>query len=1173
MRLDSLIIYGFKSFPERTRLTFSKGISAIVGPNGCGKSNIVDAIRWVMGEQSPSILRAKSMENLICSGHAGKISNFAEVTLIIGDATAISLPWLNGAPDIEISRRLSRSGESEYRINGKGVRLKDIQYLFMDTGAGARAYAIVDQGKVGTFVDMDAEERRCLIEEAAGVAKYKARRLEAEAKLAQTKQNLERLEDLIIETEKQIKSLERQAKKTERYLTLRKSQEMLEKALLADEWLDKSDALNIASRSREDLVGRLAVLKSVESGLAAQKETKETELLELEKAIREIEEDIFAEEERLKGMKEVLSSQEKNLISEENRLKEAQTAISGLSSRREGIMRRIGEIKRDIEGLEEQNKGLLSDLRIQEDGINEAVEARNRVKRSLEEVKVELVDAASVCAKFDSRQKALASQAERLKRRLEALTEEKELLKEEKSGQETRARALEAEIKALEAEIKKKIHDISTAEAESFGLEQALSHLRNQKTQIDSSLAAVTARLNALRAIEDSMQGLGEAARSTLRHFKGLKALADLLIVKSGLESAAESALEKTIEAVIPEEETMLDEIIDFVKQKGMGDLRVLAPWLIDGPDSGDEDDGVAAARPPASRVIRSISSGWRLIDDLDSAIKAFREAKAGGDLNAWYTYITPSGDILYPWGEIVIKGGKNKGQGILSRKAEIARLAVEEKGLRLKSAEIASKEETQGMRLSDAVNRLKSLVKDKERLNNEVSRQKSELDRLKTRLESHEERQTRLDLEMDQIEDELSEVEADLEQTNAALDRAKRAKNEAENKIKGREDALRQQEAVLQRRQKVLEDMRIAAAGLNARLEEKRHELTVLEKKLARINEDIKAAGEIKTKVGSVLDSIRQSVTKTFKEVTEQEGLIETKRAKSKAIRCAFDEKRQELASLDVAVKKKLEETTLLEKELHQREIEINTLVQAMQFLKKTARERHQAEIEDDCHNWRPERFSSGEAKLEIAKISSEIDAIGPVNLTALDQYKEVEQRRSYLATQKDDLTNSINDLEHAIRHIDQVSRERLKGTIEAVNNSLAEIFPLLFDGGKAWLEPVGDGNPLEAGLDLAVHIPGKRIGHLNLLSGGEKALAAISLIFSLFLIKPSPFCLMDEVDAPLDEANTLRFCRLVKRIAQKTQMILVTHNQRVMEQAEALYGVTMEENGVSKLVSVKLT
>ncbi|MGC9022904.1 MAG: chromosome segregation protein SMC, partial [Dissulfurimicrobium sp.] len=221
----------------------------------------------------------------------------------------------------------------------------------------------------------------------------------------------------------------------------------------------------------------------------------------------------------------------------------------------------------------------------------------------------------------------------------------------------------------------------------------------------------------------------------------------------------------------------------------------------------------------------------------------------------------------------------------------------------------------------------------------------------------------------------------------------------------------------------------------------------------------------------------------------------------------------------------------------------------------------------------WRPERFSSGEAKLEIAKISSEIDAIGPVNLTALDQYKEVEQRRSYLATQKDDLTNSINDLEHAIRHIDQVSRERLKGTIEAVNNSLAEIFPLLFDGGKAWLEPVGDGNPLEAGLDLAVHIPGKRIGHLNLLSGGEKALAAISLIFSLFLIKPSPFCLMDEVDAPLDEANTLRFCRLVKRIAQKTQMILVTHNQRVMEQAEALYGVTMEENGVSKLVSVKLT
>jgi chromosome segregation protein len=1176
MRLNSITISGFKSFPNRTKLVFSRGVSAIVGPNGCGKSNVVDAIRWVLGEQSPSMLRAKAMENLIFSGTKDRPVNFAEVTLMLEDAGVVNIPGLEDASVIEVTRRLSRNGESECRINGRAARLKDIQYLFMDTGAGARAYAIVDQGKIGTFVDMTADDRRFLLEEAAGISKYKARRVEAESKLAQTRQNLERLEDLMSEVERQMKAIGKQAKKTQTYLGLRDLQDTLEKAVLAHEWKENSGKLHNIEKVHEELTARFAVLRAQTAAMNAAKDTREIEMLDMEKAMETLRRGAADAGERLNSLRETLSSREKGVISGENRLKDAQRTLSDISSREDGVRRRIDDLKTEIGSLEATAKDLLLKLTAGEQGMNEITLARDMLKNALEEVNVELVDAASMCAKFDSQRKTCGSQIERLKIRIKALLKEKDEIGRDSSKKDAEINNLEMAIERLAAGIRETEAGIAAAETERSALEQDLAAIRDRKQGLQSKLATCMARLDALRSIEDSMEGYGAATKALISSHKTFFALADLLDVKTGFESIVESALGHLIQAVVMENMEGFDDIEAFVREQQTGDLHVILP--VAGTQAlrkGDAGQEIVTARPPADGFIKNIASGLRIMPDLKTALYAFERDVENGDASSCI-YITQMGDIIHArgsWGEVIIRGGREGGAGILSRRAELSRLSLEKDALEAELKGLESEETGMKAGLSSAGERFCALMKDKKRMSEEIAIKNGALERIKTRLESQRERILRLDMEKDQADSELMEMEIEFETAQTALEGAEKARKGAEARIREREDALKQQELALSRRRKSLEEVKIAIAGVRTRLDGKKQELLGMEQRLNRMQNEKKTALQIKNEMTSALDILRQGLNEAALKVDAQEEAVKKANVRLNEMRGLYDKKRQEIAGIEAAIKDSGIQAASLQDAIHQNELEMSAITQAMLFIKKAALDKYRADIEKAYESWLPDTFLPDEARDEIIRISKKIDAIGPVNLTALDEYREFEERHSYLAAQKEDLIKSVKDMEQAIRHIDKVSKERLMETIDAVNNGLSEVFPLLFEGGEARLEPTEEGNILDAGLELTVHIPGKRIQHLNLLSGGEKALAALSLIFALFLIKPSPFCLMDEVDAPLDEANTLRFCQLIKKIASMSQMVLVTHNQRVMEHADALYGVTMEENGVSKIVSVELT
>ncbi len=656
-------------------------------------------------------------------------------------------------------------------------------------------------------------------------------------------------------------------------------------------------------------------------------------------------------------------------------------------------------------------------------------------------------------------------------------------------------------------------------------------------------------------------------------NFNTLGILADLLETRPGLEELAEAGLGQTIKAVVLDNENTLEEIACFVKQKKIGDINVVltnAAFAHENTPAVDGHAPIVKARAPADGLIKDLTSRWKITPDLKSGLDALKTDLAEG--KGPYVYITRDRDILHPWGEIIIRGGGGRG-GILSRRADLSRLSAEMARLGAEIDGLKAEESGLSARRSKVYDGLKALMSDEGRTNEETAAQKRALERLEARLEAQTERMERLGMEGEQAQNELLELEIGLEAIEEALEEANRARAEAEARIRGREDALRQQELVLSRRAKALEEAKIDLAGVSTRLEGKRQELSSLKNRMERIRDEKGASLKTKNEAEAALNARQRSTLDAAAKAKAQEDAAGEARRRMETMRGLYDQKRQELARLEADIKDRGAEINSLRKDLHQNELDMGAISQTMQFLKKTAMERLQKDPEKWCEDWLPSRFLPDEARSELALIKEKIDMIGPINLGALEEYKELEERSGYLSAQKEDLNNSIKDMEQAMRHIDKISKERLKETLAAVNSGLKEVFPLLFEGGEARLEPTGSGDILDMGMDFMVHIPGKKIQHLNLLSGGEKALAALSLIFSLYLIKPSPFCLMDEADAPLDEANTLRFCRLVKKMAERSQMVIITHNQRVMEHADTLYGVTMEKGGISQLVSVELT
>jgi len=1190
MRIRRLDIVGFKSFMDRTVVTFDEGVTGVVGPNGCGKSNVADAIRWVLGEQSARHLRGRSMEDVIFSGSESKPPlSMAEVLLTFENDRPAEVPApYQGFSEITVGRRLFRSGESEYLINKAPARLLDVQDIFLGSGVGRTAYSIIEQGRIGQIVSARAEDRRAVIEEAAGITKYRKRREAAERKMEATQQNLTRVADIVLELQKQLESLNRQARKAERYKALRGQIRELELAQAAARFLELTATRRAAEERRAqgeaeqaELAARLVELdRLVEEGRAALAggERGLAELAarehELESASRVSQVSVEAAAREL----EQVGARARAQAAEAEALKAQGEALSAERSRLEGQRAELADLGGADEARLADAEGLLRDLSREQGGIQEALaRARDDATSAhgraaahgsqLQQVDRQRADLASRLGRLRAEAEEIASRSTHLdgtrSRHVESLGKTRQLrlrLEEQRGAHEDLLERTRSEFIQNEAKL------ITLRE-----------ELQDKKARLQSLLEVLRNYEGYGRGVRSLMTRAGQGDAGADRGVFGL--VADVVAAPPEYETAIEAVLGERLQFVIVESHAQGVAAIDWLNSAAEGRASLVPLARLREREGSAEDaleaPGAVAAcldvvryDPAYERLVRWLLGDALIVRDLPSALEIWQQG-AGRR-----TLVTVDGEVVDPSG--VVTGGplEGEGHGALQRRREVQEL---EETVRAFEAEFQlAQERHRGLqaRVLQLEAGLKTLDRDGREKDLAVLEQEKDLARVAEELERLAARVGQLEAERTLLEDGLAALAREEEQHRLEAAAAEAEQARAEERCReaaARAEVLRTESdaagaflvslkvkaaADAERRESLASALQRLEAG-RLELEERRVRL------FATLSEGNARSAELQGRIDGThadLDRLAAELSRARAEVErarrEHEACAETVRDR--------DREARELRGRAEAVAQALAEAALGVRE--------QTLELA--HLEAQTRDRCQAEL-----RWEVARFHlappPGEAERQrLEELKAQAERMGPVNLTAIEEYDELQQRHQFMGGQKQDLEASLADLRGAIVKINRASRERFRETFDRVNEKFQQVFPRLFNGGRAGLALTQDpdGGELEGGVEIFAQPPGKKLQSVNLLSGGEKALAAVALVFAIFLIKPTPFCLLDEVDAPLDDANVGRYNELVKEMARQSQFILITHNKRTMETVDTLFGVTMEEPGISKLVSVRL-
>jgi chromosome segregation protein len=1185
MKLRKLDLFGFKSFYDKTTFEFSDGITAIVGPNGCGKSNIVDAIRWVLGEHAPSYLRSKALEDVIFAGSdaAGPLG-MAEVTLTFGNEDGGAPPGYEAYAEIQITRRAFRDGDSEFSINRIPCRLKDIQELFLDTGAGARGYAIIEQGRIATIINARSDEKRLLVEEAAGVAKFRIRRKEAERKMESTRQNLARVRDIHDEVKRQLGSLERQVRKAERFKALKEELRNLDLMVAARRHCDLySEAVRLGTE-RSEAGSRILMLRAELAGLEADRESGMLSLAEAEAALRTLREEQATLKERVAR----LSAEHDGKIREAEQLRAmfAETAeeIAVHEEAIADLTHRVGE-------AEEAARHRKSDLSLWKDraaALAEAVgEARAEHVKAQDQagqarsdfmVRVSLHSNAMIGA--ESLRKMLEENGRTLARLEDRLAESRLAAEGVATEAADAATSLEAAQAAL-TEADKAWEDTGA------GLSAVVTRLEaaaESRRGVEGGLAASSSRVAALSRMYERRDWASAGVKAVLRRYKcrmgdgggasvPFGVMGEMIETEEGFERAVEAVLGERVQSIVVRDQEEGLTALQYLKETREGRVSFIPMTMRcrDGAPGYAAEDGVIAPLGDVVRVpegceelVRGLFGGTLLVRDLESALRLW------GRNGIWGSYVTLDGDMVTADG-ILIGGALEAGEGsilagrreirelekeIAGQTAEAKRLAAEEAGLRRERGELegllqeafrrrearardqARAKERHAVAegaLSQARDRVASLEQERNHLSGEGSRMEAELVGL--------ERAARESEEARGVEEErVKTLAAAIEETRARLEEVRSHLHAAEVEVAGQEEKERSERTFLAGLGEALSG-KAAAAG------ERRRRLAFQEARIGALSGEIEAGR-------TAIEEAAASLALRQEEIDRKLGESAACTSAAGAVEAAIREVRQRESD----VQERLSELRLAEQRIA---LEVSTLDDRTY----RAYEVHPAALPvpeegdaDDLTLW--------EARVE--EIRAKMGAIGEVNLASIEEHRELSERYAFLAAQKEDLEKSLDDLGRAIQRINRTTRERFREAFERINERLAEVFPKLLQGGRAYLTLIDEGNLLETGVEIVAQLPGKKLLPLKSLSGGERSLTAASLIFSIFLVRPSPFCLLDEADAALDDPNIDRFNALIRELSANYQILLITHNKRTMELADVLYGITMEKPGISKVVSV---
>jgi chromosome segregation protein len=1156
MRLSKIKLAGFKSFVDPTAVNFPSNLIGVVGPNGCGKSNIIDAVRWVMGEISAKHLRGDSMADVVFNGSSSrKPVGTASVELVFDNSDGQLAGQYAGYAEVSLKRVVSRDGTSAYFLNGARCRRKDITQLFLGTGLGSRSYAIIEQGMISRVIEARPEELRGFIEEAAGISKYKERRRETENRISHTRENLERLSDVREEVDKQLRHLQRQAATARRYQTLKQEERKLTAELLAL----RLRVIEQDSQSKEGILrerdtamqGLIAELRSIEASIESAREdfTEKSEALNgVQGRYYQIGAEISRTEQSIQHGRELRQRQKQDLDQAEQGASEASLHLTRDQSQIDELRRELEQLEPGLGAARERERTSAAALAQAEESMQdwqERWEEFNRDSRAasektqVERARIEQLE--HQLARLGTQRERLAAELGELKAveidsRIAALQEEQE----QTGGQE----------QDTAAQLQQVIEDVQRVRERERELVGADDRSRHQ-------LQDAQGRLMSLQALQDAALGLAQGKVTEWLTSNTLSArprLAQQLVVEPGWERAVETVLGSYLEAVSVE---AIDAIAGQLDSLQMGSVSFFAAG---GASTQSVDAGRLLARVQGPAAISALLTGIIAVDTLAQALDKRRTLLSGESV------ITRDGVwIGREW--LRVSRDKDVHAGVIGREKEMRTLRDV-----VQAAE--HQREAVQAELADSRARLGALEQQRDALQGEVNRLhrahsdlSAQVSSLRTKAEQTAERVRRITAETEELERDhesrataLADARTSLQDGMDAMAEFESARNDLEQERENlRQDlGYKRSQAQTDRdgAQEVaikVESKRSALASISAGLDRLRHQLDQLRQRRDELTRQL-AEGEAPLQaLSTTLEASLQQRVHVEQELAGARNTLEAAEARMRTL----DQRRVDAEAAVDAARAGLEDVRMAAQELKVRRETLLEQFKATQFELATVYQEMAPEA--DVAAW----------EQNLTELAGKIERLGQVNLAAIDEYREQSERKEYLDRQFKDLTDALETLETAIRKIDRETRARFQDTFDRVNAGLKERFPRLFGGGHAYLELAGE-DILNAGVSIMARPPGKRNSTINQLSGGEKALTAVALVFSIFELNPAPFCLLDEVDAPLDDNNVGRFCDTVKDMSSRVQFVFITHNKATMELASQLIGVTMNEPGVSRLVAV---
>lgn len=1169
MRVEKIELIGFKSFSERTVFNLHPGITCIVGPNGCGKSNIVDAFRWVLGEQSAKSLRGEKMEEVIFNGSATKKpKGMSEVTLIV---SGIGNPAHDNGDDASnftsITRRLYRSGESEYMINKSECRLKDIKDLFLDTGLEVKSYSIIEQDRIGAILSSKPEDRRFLIEEVAGVMKYKVRRTEAQNKLEASRLNLQRINDIILEVRRQINALDRQAKKAERYKKLSAEMRAIELKIAKGEYQNLKGSL-------EKILGEYTTLKENETskraGLAKIETTAEKnriELLEKERSLEKLHEEFrviektIAETERLIAISKTDRDNLKEyLIKLQVQRDEFETKRAELSQKQEDLSSIEEKLSADIDGLKDELRDKNDLIETLENELGEKeniVEAKRReifrLSEELSNIRNEMSRSLATLESLERKEAALIKESEDSRKILDNI---------------------DLSLRDVEGSIRNKNNEVLLLNekkgiyiSEISNVREKIELFRNNLSQAKEELASSISRLESLKELILDAPTREILSKGSNLHI--ISSLSDILNVDPEYEKAVENALSEKVNSFIMKSLEDIESAVSILKSKGIGRMAFMP--LNPNPPSGmgglisDVPHNVIGRAidfvkvdPEFEAIAKNLLKNIFIVKDLKTAI----ELQSVFSLQS-SVFVTLDGEIVEPSGAVI--GGE--GRGVLKRKREIRE--IEEM-------------------INERKNSIDRMQKDLNRLQQERSEKESGIRDIEAAIANAEKEMSLSKLTSENYQDERERIDRKLAYLKIELEEIVKEKESLKSLLAGKEILINAGESKKTITEKNMSDLLAMINQEKADCEEQRSLITDLRLSMASNRERLEAVQKERDSISNALEELLQkdnSLNDELKSVEERilqrETDVSSDEEKIKTMVLNADDLRGKISLQREILEQENQQLLLYDQTMKALRHEIDSLSARVAVL-DVERAEHRLKMENLAENIRQNYSSEIETLVvepllpedeeRLIELRTKIQELGPVNLGTLEEYEELTTRYEFLTKQQEDLNKSIAELEEAITKINSTTRKKLREAFEALKVKFAEVFVILFGGGRAELIMTDENNILETGIDIIAQPPGKRLQNISLLSGGEKALTALSLLFASFLIKPTPLCILDEADAPLDESNIERFGKMLRGLSRDIQFIVITHNRITMEVSDYIYGITMEEAGVSKVISMQL-